>query len=64
MAKKMCPLLMMKHDEAFKCNCQKESCVWWSKSTEDCAILMIGNYIVTGWALLYDFLGKDKKEVK
>ena len=29
MAKKLCPFLMMKHDEAFKCNCQKESCVWW-----------------------------------
>ena len=44
--------------------CKKEKCAWWSESTEDCAILMIGNYIATGWALLYDFLGKDKKEVK
>ena len=40
--------------------CIKEKCAWWSESTEDCAILMIGNYIATGWALLYDFLGKKK----
>lgn len=29
MAKKMCPFLMTKHDEAFKCNCQENSCAWW-----------------------------------
>ena len=64
--KKICPLTYTSGKGAYDQEvsdfdyCKKEKCAWWGKSTEDCAILMIGNYIATGWALLYDFLGKKK----
>lgn len=41
-------------------NCEEKRCAWWSESTGDCAILMIGNYIATGWLLLDDFLSKKR----
>ena len=48
MTKKMCPFLMMKHDEAFKCNCQEESCAWWDILAKDCAITVIAKLGLEG----------------
>lgn len=57
---KLCPMSFNSPEQIDILKCKEAKCAWWSKSTEDCAILMIGNYIATGWLLLDDFLGKKK----
>ncbi len=58
--KKLCPMSFNNPEQIDILKCKKEQCAWWGKSTGDCAILMIGNYIATGWLLLDDFLSKKK----